>query len=152
MKTFFLHRLPRLWNSIPIIDLSLSLSTIKSKLKKYFWNQFVEHFNSDDHCTVHYLCPCSKCYPSSTTSELHNFVIPIAITTDKYSYNLNQGRNQTQQVGRARHGPTYNGPIYLYRLSILSGSLAGHSKHLVGPMPCCIDMPLILINVSVINY
>jgi len=26
----------------------------------------------------------------------------------------------TQQVGRAQHGPTYNGPIYLYRLSILS--------------------------------
>jgi len=26
-----------------------------------------------------------------------------------------------QQVDRAQHGPTYNGPIYLYRLSILSG-------------------------------
>jgi len=32
-----------------------------------------------------------------------------------------QGRSQTQQVGRAQHGPTYNGPIYLYRFSILSG-------------------------------
>jgi len=29
--------------------------------------------------------------------------------------------NMTQQVGRAQHEPTYNGPIYLYRLSILSG-------------------------------
>jgi len=27
----------------------------------------------------------------------------------------------TLQAGRAQHGPTYNGPIYLYRLSILSG-------------------------------
>jgi len=36
---------------------------------------------------------------------------------------LNRGvtrPNMTQQVGRAQHGPTYNGPIYLYRLSILS--------------------------------
>ena len=61
-RYFFFHRIPRLWNSIPIIDLSLSLSTIKSKLKRHFWNHFIEHFNPDDHCTLHYLCPCNKCY------------------------------------------------------------------------------------------
>jgi len=27
----------------------------------------------------------------------------------------------TQQVGRAQHGPTFDGAVYLYRLSIFSG-------------------------------
>jgi len=34
-RHFFFHWIPHLWNSIPIIDLSLSLSTIKSKLKTF---------------------------------------------------------------------------------------------------------------------
>ena len=33
----FFHLLPRLWNAIPIIDLHLSISTIKIKLKEYFY-------------------------------------------------------------------------------------------------------------------
>jgi len=40
----------------------------------------------------------------------------------------------TQQVGKAQHGPTYNGP-YIYIGSVFL--VAGHSKHLAGPMPCC---------------
>ena len=34
-RHFFFHRIPRLWNSFPIIDLTLSLSTIKTKLTDY---------------------------------------------------------------------------------------------------------------------
>jgi len=30
--------LPRLWNSLPIIDLTQSFQTIKFKLKNYFWS------------------------------------------------------------------------------------------------------------------
>jgi len=40
---------------------------------------------------------------------------PIVILLTKF-----RGINR-QQVGRAQHGPTYNGPIYLYSLSILNG-------------------------------
>jgi len=43
--------------------------------------------------------------------------------------------NMTQQVGRAQHGPTYNGPICFYLGS--ASLVAGHRKHLAGPMLCC---------------
>ena len=58
----FFHRLPRLWNAIPVNDLHLSISTIKIKLKEHFWNHFVSNFNNEDPCTFHILCPCNKCY------------------------------------------------------------------------------------------
>ena len=58
----FFHRLPRLWNVIPVIDLHLSISTIKIKLKEHFWNHFVSNFNNEDPCTFHILCSCNKCY------------------------------------------------------------------------------------------
>ena len=61
-RHFFFHRIPRLWNSFPIIDLTLSLSTIKTKLTDYLWRYFIQNFDTNDHCTLHYLCPCSKCY------------------------------------------------------------------------------------------
>ena len=35
MNSYF-YRLPRLWNSLPVIDLSCSLAVIKQKLKAYF--------------------------------------------------------------------------------------------------------------------
>ena len=56
----YLYRIPRLWNSIPIIDVSHSLPTIKYKLKNYFWNHFIKNFDSNNFCTFYYLCPCSK--------------------------------------------------------------------------------------------
>ena len=37
----YFNRLPRLWNSLPSIDLDQSLDTIKSKLKHFFWNHFL---------------------------------------------------------------------------------------------------------------
>ena len=33
---FFFHCIPRLWNSIPVIDLTLSVTTIKIKLADLF--------------------------------------------------------------------------------------------------------------------
>jgi len=55
----------------------------------------------------------------------------------------------TQQVGRAQHGPTYNGPIYSYRLSILSGRAQqtfSRAYALLGPP---VDTPLVY---SVVTY
>ena len=36
-RHFYFNRITRLWNSLPVIDLNLSTSTIKSKLYHYFW-------------------------------------------------------------------------------------------------------------------
>ena len=50
------------WNALPHIDLSLSLSTIKFHLKNFLWSHFLEHFDSFNPCTFHFVCPCSNCH------------------------------------------------------------------------------------------
>ena len=60
-RHFYFNRLPRLWNVLPPIDISLSLKTITSQLKSIFWSHFISHFDSDAPCTFHYLCPCNRC-------------------------------------------------------------------------------------------
>ena len=60
MNSYF-YRIPRLWNSLPLIDLSQTFLTIKFKLKNYFWNHFVNNFDSNNLCTFYFRCPCSKC-------------------------------------------------------------------------------------------
>ena len=44
-------RLPRLWNALPIIDLTLSIPIIKYnyKLKHFLRNHFVENFDVNNH-------------------------------------------------------------------------------------------------------
>ena len=56
MNSYF-YRIPRLWNSISVINLSHSPTIIKSKLK----NHFIDNFDSNNFCTFYYLCPCYKC-------------------------------------------------------------------------------------------
>ena len=68
-RNSYFHRLPRLWNALPVINTNLSIVTIKAKLKKFMWNHFVTHFDDDNHCTYHYLCPCSKCHDLSPPSN-----------------------------------------------------------------------------------
>lgn len=63
----YFQRLPRLWNSLPPIDLSLSTDTIKIHLSKYFYTHFLETFDSSNPCTYHFLCPCSKCSSTPRT-------------------------------------------------------------------------------------
>ena len=58
-------RLPRLWNALPIIDLTLSFSVIKHKLHCFLWNHFIENFDINNHCTYHFLCPCNHCIQHS---------------------------------------------------------------------------------------
>ena len=41
IHSYFYH-IPRLWNSLPLFDLSQTLQTIKFKLRNYFWNHFVD--------------------------------------------------------------------------------------------------------------
>ena len=57
----YFNRFPRLWNSLPFIDIELSIFTLKDKLKTFFWQHFIINFNPNNPCTFHFLCPCSKC-------------------------------------------------------------------------------------------
>ena len=57
----YFNRLPRLWNSLPCIDLDLSVATIKYNLKHFFWQHFITKFDPENVCSYHFLCPCNKC-------------------------------------------------------------------------------------------
>ena len=57
---FYLNRIPRLWNSLHTLDANLSLSIIKYKLRKYFWDYLIAYFDPNDECSFHYLCLCQK--------------------------------------------------------------------------------------------
>ena len=58
---FYFNRIPRLWNSLPPIDLTQSVSCIKRTIYQFLWDHFMDNFKSDKVCTFHFLCPCSKC-------------------------------------------------------------------------------------------
>ena len=66
---FFFIRLPRLWNSLPPLNLDLSPSQTISLIKRFFWLQFVKHFDSSNLCTYHFRCPCNRCFISSPASR-----------------------------------------------------------------------------------
>ena len=46
----------RLWNSLPSIDITLSLPLIKMQLDQYFHHHFINNFNPPKSCSFHYLC------------------------------------------------------------------------------------------------
>ena len=60
-RHFYFNRICRLWNSLPIIDISLPIETIKRRIKSFLWNHFITNFNSTDPHKYHYLCPCGNC-------------------------------------------------------------------------------------------
>ena len=61
-RHFYFHRLPCLWNSIPVVNIQDSLKSIKRKLFLFLWSHFSRHFNPDIPCSYHFVCPCSSCY------------------------------------------------------------------------------------------
>ena len=61
IRCFYFNRLPLLWNSLPALDLDQPPFTIKSQVRNCFWNHFISHFDPQDSCTYHCLCPCSNC-------------------------------------------------------------------------------------------
>ena len=60
-RHFYFNRLPRLWNSLPPINLELSTSTLKHQLINIFWSIFTSKFDDNNYCTYHVVCPCSSC-------------------------------------------------------------------------------------------
>ena len=57
----YFHRIVRIWNALPPIDITLSNATIKNKLKEFLWANFLNNFDSDIPCTYHFICPCNRC-------------------------------------------------------------------------------------------
>ena len=68
---FYFNRIARLYNCLPVLDLSLSTNIIKHHITNYFWTHFTDNFNSERACTYHFLCPCYRC--SRGTSIPTNF-------------------------------------------------------------------------------
>ena len=60
-RHFYFCRLPRLWNSLPPLNIESSVASLKRQLKSIFYNHFLENFDSSNPCTYHYSCPCCKC-------------------------------------------------------------------------------------------
>ena len=67
IRHFYFNRLPHLWNSLPLLNLDHSLSTIRSKLYKLFC---IKNFNLDNPYSFHYPCPCAKCSSIPTLTPL----------------------------------------------------------------------------------
>ena len=61
-RHYYFNRIPRLWNALPPIDLTQSFSTIKMKIREILWSHFLDHFDTDDYCTYHVICPCLHCH------------------------------------------------------------------------------------------
>ena len=72
----YFSRIARLWNTLPPIDTTMSLHSLKSTLKVIFWENFLAYFNPDIPCTFHMVCPCSKCWQSSSVHSKHSVYIP----------------------------------------------------------------------------
>ena len=69
-RHFYFGRLVKLWNALPIIDLSLSTDTLRRKVKDFLWSNFVNNFDSSNTCSFHFLCPCIRC---SSTPKPPNY-------------------------------------------------------------------------------
>ena len=60
----FLDKFPRLYNALPYLDLSLPFNSLKQFITEQFWHKFHLHFNPDNPCTFHFVCPCRSCSSS----------------------------------------------------------------------------------------
>ena len=43
------------------INIILPAHIIKQRIKSYLWEHFTSHFNTDQTCSFHLLCPCYRC-------------------------------------------------------------------------------------------
>ena len=71
MEISYFFCLPRLWNSLPIIDHTQSLTVIKQKLKNFLWNHFLANFDNSL-CCFHYPCPCSRCSKNPASNNFNH--------------------------------------------------------------------------------
>ena len=60
----YFSRLPRIWNYLPTLDPSSSVSSNFLLIKSTFMDKFTSTFDPSQPCTFHFYCPCGKCYLS----------------------------------------------------------------------------------------
>ena len=70
---FYFARISHLWNLLPVIDLTLPISTLHSSLE-YFWSHFTSHLDSSNPCSFHILCPFCRCSGLPKTDCHMNFI------------------------------------------------------------------------------
>ena len=68
---FYFNRISRLYNYLPVINLSLSTNIIKRQISDYLWTQFSINFDSERPCTFHILCPCYRCSSLPVSSNFN---------------------------------------------------------------------------------
>ena len=68
---FYFNRAVKLWNSLPIINRSLSTSSFKSLIKNFLWIQFSTNFDVNNTCSWFLCCPCSTCCEKTFTNFSH---------------------------------------------------------------------------------
>ena len=61
-RFYYFNRLPSLWNSLPPLNLDLSLPVLKTTIQNLFWDHFLANFDHKLPCSYHYRCPCSSCH------------------------------------------------------------------------------------------
>jgi len=85
---YYFNRIARLYNYLPVIDLSLSTDTIKHRLTNHFWSYFTNYFNPEKACTFHLLCPCHCCCkdPISTNFKylFNHYTVQYRLNWDLY--------------------------------------------------------------------
>ena len=72
LRNSYFCRLPRIWDSLPPMDLNKPLTMLKSLIVKTLWDHFMINFNSENPCTYHFVCPCRNCYPNF---QIINFTV-----------------------------------------------------------------------------
>ena len=79
VMTILIEYIPRLWNSLPVIDIIIQSylyynsesKTQKIPLEIYF----VVNFDPNNYCTFYFLCPCHKYSKSLVTLRFSKFVL-----------------------------------------------------------------------------
>ena len=69
----YFYQLPSPWNNMPVFDLDMTFDILKSKTKKYLCENFLNHFDVKNNCSLHYQCTCSRChqFKPPTTNWAH---------------------------------------------------------------------------------
>ena len=86
---FYFNHVVRIWNSLPIINLSLS-STIKKLIKTFLWQHFLSTFSHHNTCSWFLCCPCHLC--------LNNSSINFSTLEINYNYSFISHRLHTVLV------------------------------------------------------
>ena len=75
-RHFYFIRIAKVWNKLPsnLINLDSSLGTIKKKTSDFLVSDFLENFDTNNLCSFHMVCPCSKCHIGSSVNYTYHSI------------------------------------------------------------------------------